>query len=452
MTTSVSGMRDDERASFQLGNIHGSGLFSGQPGVLDLAPRAGEQAPAAGRTRTAAELWGRVPRAFAQEFRPYTDRLAEDIKREVQSCVPAYARPLDGRFGGMFLRAVHTAIEHCLRSVGTAGGGGAVDPGSTEVFRELGRLEFVLGHGVDNLQSAYRIGGRVAWRHVAGFCRAAGISADLLCVAAEAIFAFVDELSAMSIDGYTAARAEHAGALEHQRQRLIRLILAEPATPAAAITEAAAGARWPVPDTVHAVALQPRESGRPAPDPALPGDVLARLDGAGPCLVTADPERHLAEAGTELAGWRVAVGPPVRLTGARDSLRLARRTLDLADRGLLPDAPVLWSREHLATLWLTIDAGLIDAQLERCLAPLRAVGRKQRTRLAATLLAWLSSRANAPELAERLGVHPQTVRSRLHQIEELFGDRINDPAERFNLLIALRAQRLRSGADAPGSA
>ncbi|WP_216210208.1 PucR family transcriptional regulator [Amycolatopsis aidingensis] len=449
MTTSVSGMRDDERASFQLGNIHGSGLFSGQPGVLDLAPRAGEQAPAAGHTRTAAELWGRVPRAFAQEFRPYADRLAGDIVREIQRGIPAYAHPLDGRFGGVFRRAVHAAIEQCLHSVGR-GGAGPVGTRTAEVFRELGRLEFAVGHGVDNLQAAYRIGGRVAWRHVAGFCRAAGISADLLCVAAEAIFAFVDELSAMSVDGYTAARADRAGALEQQRQRLIRLILAEPPTPAAAITEAAARAHWPVPDTVCAVALQRREPGGPAPDPVLPAEVLTRLDGAGPCLLTADPERHLAGAGAELARWRVAVGPPARLAEVPDSLRLARRTLDLADRGVLTDAPVLWSAQHLAALWLTVDDSLIDTQLHRCLAPLQRAGRAQRIRLADTLLAWLSTRATAPELAERLGVHPQTVRHRLHQLEELFGARINDPAERFNLLIALRAQRLRTPQQPPG--
>ena len=44
-----------------------------------------------------------------------------------------------------------------------------------------------------------------------------------------------------------------------------------------------------------------------------------------------------------------------------------------------------------------------------------------------------------PEVAHRLRVHPQTVRYRLHQLEDLFGDALTDPQARFELEIALRA-------------
>ena len=46
-------------------------------------------------------------------------------------------------------------------------------------------------------------------------------------------------------------------------------------------------------------------------------------------------------------------------------------------------------------------------------------------------------------MATRLGVHPQTVRYRLRQIRELWGDEIDDPDRRFELELVLRAQRLR---------
>jgi DNA-binding PucR family transcriptional regulator len=52
-------------------------------------------------------------------------------------------------------------------------------------------------------------------------------------------------------------------------------------------------------------------------------------------------------------------------------------------------------------------------------------------------------------------VHPQTVRYRLRQIQELFGAALADPAARFDLEVALRARQLlrgAAGASAPARA
>lgn len=69
-------------------------------------------------------------------------------------------------------------------------------------------------------------------------------------------------------------------------------------------------------------------------------------------------------------------------------------------------------------------------------------------RLVETLLAWLETRGGAPEVAERLGVHPQTVRYRLRQIRALLGDEVDDPDRRFKLELVLRARRLRDAGTA----
>jgi DNA-binding PucR family transcriptional regulator len=67
----------------------------------------------------------------------------------------------------------------------------------------------------------------------------------------------------------------------------------------------------------------------------------------------------------------------------------------------------------------------------------------QRSRLEATLLAWLTSTSrSAPEVATSLRIHPQTVRYRMHQLMELFGDRLNNPDFRFEIEAALRARAL----------
>ena len=59
-----------------------------------------------------------------------------------------------------------------------------------------------------------------------------------------------------------------------------------------------------------------------------------------------------------------------------------------------------------------------------------------------TLLAWLQLGENAAEVAQQIRVHPQTVRYRLRQIQELFGDQLRDPDLRFELQLALRVRKL----------
>jgi DNA-binding PucR family transcriptional regulator len=69
-----------------------------------------------------------------------------------------------------------------------------------------------------------------------------------------------------------------------------------------------------------------------------------------------------------------------------------------------------------------------------------------------TLLSCLQNGFNATEVASRLHVHPQTVRYRLHQLEELFGERLYDPETRLEMEMVLTVwlsgpQEGRQGAD-----
>jgi DNA-binding PucR family transcriptional regulator len=91
--------------------------------------------------------------------------------------------------------------------------------------------------------------------------------------------------------------------------------------------------------------------------------------------------------------------------------------------------------------WRPQDA-LAGALRSSRLAPLARLRPGQRDRIAETLLAWLQSGENAAEVAQRIHVHPQTVRYRLRQIHELFGDQLRDPDRRFELQLALRLRQL----------
>ena len=76
----------------------------------------------------------------------------------------------------------------------------------------------------------------------------------------------------------------------------------------------------------------------------------------------------------------------------------------------------------------------------RVLAPLEELRPKAAIRLRATLRAWLDHPGQVQAVAERLHVHPQTVRYRVAQLRELFGDSLDDPDARFELALALRSE------------
>ncbi|MFG2928431.1 helix-turn-helix domain-containing protein [Streptomyces achromogenes] len=69
--------------------------------------------------------------------------------------------------------------------------------------------------------------------------------------------------------------------------------------------------------------------------------------------------------------------------------------------------------------------------------PSRRAARPAET-LDALLMSW---NRTAPEVARALDIPPQTARRRLRRLEELFGERLGDPAFRFAALLALPPAR-----------
>jgi hypothetical protein len=385
-------------------------------------------------------------------------------------------------------------------AVGTADGvavgalpGGATEPPETasaaSMFRDLGRLLAVEGRSLNALRAALRIGARVTWQRLQEQARQGNGNPEAFARIGETVFWYMDELTASCSAGYAEARAELAGETSELRRRLLDLLTSSPAPPGPAVANLAQAAGWPLPRRVAAVALAPLAGGLPGP---LPPDVLADLTRRDPCLLIADPDgpgrrRQLAIA---LRGWLTAagpagdhqpspgfwpfpgqqppghpllraqqpalgllaaVGPAVPLSGASGSLRWAAQTLALARRGLIRAGGaggsagadgIVWCEDHLPTLVLLADADLAATLSREALAPLRRLRAEQADRLASTLQAWLESADDANAAARRLHVHPQTIRYRLRQASELFGDALTDPDARFRLLLALRVRRL----------
>ncbi|MFD9697957.1 PucR family transcriptional regulator [Lentzea sp. NPDC059081] len=371
-----------------------------------------------------------VPHELAPLLRSEVAPVSVSIVDAIEKAIPEYSEFREN--------VVHGIRQALVKFVDMIAEPEAEPDPHDDIHRKLGAWEFQSGRSLDSLQAAYRIGARVAWRHVCGFAERRELSLRLMSVLGEAMIAHVDELVSLSVEGYAAAQASAAGTLERKRRKLMELLVADPTSNWQAVLDAARAAAWPMPERLAAVALEP--SAAPADD--LPADVLVDFEDASPYLLVPNPVAVTRWLRTALPGWRAAVGLPVAPAQARTSLACARRVLALSREKVLPDQPVLDSADHLVELTVLADEFLARQLAERALAPLAPLTDRQRTKLAETLLVWLSARGGAPEVAARLQVHPQTVRYRVNQLEELFGDRLHDAGERFTLELALRAHYL----------
>ncbi|SNS90623.1 PucR C-terminal helix-turn-helix domain-containing protein [Actinomadura meyerae] len=362
--------------------------------------------------------------------------LAGEIIEEIRRSVPEYSRQDGPTTPAGFRVTVEQAMTAFLDQV--SGGSGAHER-RDELCRELGRGVAYQGRTLDSLQAAYRVGVQVAWRRVAAVARERRLPAEVMSRLAEALFAYIDELASLSVEGYLEVRSsadEPPG--DH---RLLRMVLG-PGAATGALAGAAAASGWDVPDTVAMVALP---AGARCFREAMDADVLVNLADAEPHLLIPGgygPERG-AMLGRALPERRFAVGLTVPLGEAADSLRWARRALALVDAGLLEDGGPTLCERHLLELWLLSDGPLLDQLARRELAALSGLPRTRRMRMTETLGAWLEAQGNAVEAARRLRLHPQTVRYRMRQISATFDRQLADPAARFVLDAVLRAHRLR---------
>ncbi|WP_423817461.1 PucR family transcriptional regulator [Saccharomonospora azurea] len=378
-----------------------------------------------------------LPGQLAQIMRPELESVADEIVAEIRALIPEYRRPLDGPYGKSIRAGVQHAVSLFLAQI--------ADPTASkhhahEVHRRLGQYEMREGRSLDTLQAAYRVGARVAWRRIMEVGRNGGFSSTVMSQLADTMLGFMDELASVALDGFLEAKAGSADALDTWRRRLLQLILERPAVPPEAIDELAQLIGWATPRTATPVAVRPLLPIKGGYRPPLDADVLAELTGVEPRLLvpgTLTRER-LAMLEQALPRCRFAVGPCVQLDAVADSLRWARKALGLVDEGVLPPRRVVWAQECLPVLMLHSDEALAAQLRARLLATLDGLTPRQRERVLETLRAWLDAQGHVLAMAEKLSVHPQTVRYRMRQLEAMFGERLHDPDARFELELALR--------------
>ncbi|MGI5327699.1 PucR family transcriptional regulator [Actinomadura nitritigenes] len=301
-------------------------------------------------------------------------------------------------------------------------------------FRDYGGWISEQGLGSEVWETAFRVGTGVAISRLSEVVQGhPGVTATIIGLIAQRTMGYVEDLASAMRAGYvenTAAAAE--GERRRRRRRLLELLLTPDPEPQR-IERSAEEARWRRPRSAAAVALLPYDaSGGAGRVPEFDADTLVGMHGGRPCAIVPDPDGpgRRASHSRRLHGWTAAIGPTVPLTELARSLDWARETLDLVSAGVLNGAgegTVWFAVDNIPLLQATRDPHMSAHLVSHRLAPLMALPAAQRDRLTLTLKHLLQAGFKAAEAADRLYVHPQTIRYRLRQLDDLFGPALRDP-------------------------
>lgn len=367
--------------------------------------------------------------------------VAEHTVAAVTVEVPSYADAFSGRMGQRIEGAVQMALGAFLHLAARSQGsdpGPSLSPALDGAY-ELGRGEARSGRSVDALLSAYRVGARVAWRELSESAVDGGLPPLMIARFAELVFAFIDELSAASVSGHADEVASSDRARRRHLDRLAQLLLA--GAPTETLQSSADRADWPPPDTLTAVLLPSAQTrglvSRFGQSTLQLGDDLPGIESSESVVVLLIPDMHGPNRSRllrELHDRRAVVGPARIWTQAHSSYH---RVLQARELGLAGDTDTIDTDTHLVELVLGADREAADDLRRRALAPLDQLRPNTAERLAETLRSWLLHRGQRDAVAADLFVHAQTVRYRMTQLRELFGDRLNDPQTVLELIVAL---------------
>lgn len=366
-----------------------------------------------------------VVEAMRAELAGVAERTIASVIREV----PSYSEPFRGRMGRNIESAVVITLGGFLDLLA------GIHPEETgsrintvfEAAYALGRGEARSGRSMDALASAYRVGARTAWRDLSEIAVANGLPAQEVARFAESVFEYIDQISAVSVSGHADELATTGRVRERHLERLAEGVLEGVGEDVLATY--AERAEWPTPTTLTAVVVPASAAssvrGRMASGTLVATVELADAPEEVAVLFVPDVPRRgrgaLLQALGEHGG---VVGPSRPWTSGRESFRRAARVLTL---GLGEPGTAVDSEDHLAGLVLTADPAARSDLCARVLAPLDDLKPAAAERLRETLRCWLLHQGRRDDVARELFVHPQTVRYRMGQLRDLYGDRLQDP-------------------------
>lgn len=351
-------------------------------------------------------------------------QVADNAVTAIIEGVPSYTNALTGQMGETIRQVVQLALGGFLTLLTRHDPDTPRQPAMEGAY-QIGRGEARSGRSMEALLAAFRIGARVCWHDMSRVAVAEGIAADQLSDFAEMVFHYIDQLSEAAAAGHSDELESTGRVRQRKLDRLTRSLLAGAAPDE--VVAAADRADWPAPGALTAVLLPESQVGQ----------ALSLLDPL--TLQSGD------EAGDLPAGWAVLLVPGPATVAARRTLVRALRATDAVVGSSVPWLEVLGSYRrahrcqrlgldgftdsdlHLASLVLGADPVAREDLRRQVLAPLADLRPSTVDKLTETLRAWLLHQGRRESIAEALFVHPQTVRYRVSQLREAYGDRLEDP-------------------------
>lgn len=397
---------------------------------------------ASGRT-VPGRPWGSA--AVLAELEARIPGIAAETVRRIESTIPAFERA-----GRPLLRTVHTvACETFAVMIGVWRTGRPATKEELERLSEIGLPPAGTGISLEDTLHAYRLGCEAIFEHFRDVAQQTpGVDPGFVLAAAPVGYRFHNDVCT----ALTRRRVTTDRRLVRRREDVERSLVEHLVAPEPRLEQAARFAR----------SLDVPLSGswrvgvaRPGEDAADAADGLTRLAMAARRRV-GPGERGLVAV---VEGWVViAVGtersapdlPPsglqetIGIGGAHPGARGIRASFEEARIALQIALRRGASRLCFDDIWLDrLFLGSVSvAELAAAvLRPLDDLPDQRRRAWLETLRAWFDGGRSVTNAARLLHMHPQSVRYRLAQIEQLFGSRFHAPDHLLALHLAVTSQR-----------
>ncbi|MFJ9850837.1 PucR family transcriptional regulator [Streptomyces sp. NPDC101150] len=316
---------------------------------------------------------------------------------------------------------------------------------------DTGRERARRGDPLADLLHAYRVGSEFLWTELAAEARVAeGITTDIFV--ALAAWWVCEGLAAAASDAYREETSELVLQRERERSAMVEALFTGMLTDRTTLWGAADMLGLPTGGPYLVVAAEVPAPGREAL-PAIEARLLAeQLRSAWRLLpdlqigVVAVQQPGAEETALRVLGRspdsRVGVSPPYRaLQDTPRALRLARVAL----AGVRGRPAGLARFDDSPAALLVASAPDEAARIARAVfEDVLELPATERDRLLETLECWFTAAGSTAGAAERLYCHRNTVRYRLHRLEELTGRSLRDPRAVADLAVALHALPLLS--------
>lgn len=368
-----------------------------------------------------------------QELRRRLPEIAEHTVEAVRHDVPPFAAGVP-TVGRNVEAAVAAALDEFLGRLHTSTRPSESSAPGLDAAYALGRGEAHSGRSIDVLLAAFRSGARASWLEMSVTLVERDVPTAVAADLAASLFEYIDGLSAASVAGHADELVKTGRVREQYREALGRALLdgEEPDRLAAKVERA----DWVPPETLTAVIL-PASQARTA---LLELDASTLLvAGAGETeeatvLLVPDVHRRRDALVASLRGRVATVGPARPWTDAATSHRRAVRAREVIERR---GTEAIDADRHLVTLVVNADTTAAGDLRTEALAPLADLRPSTRDRLVETLRSWLLHQGRREAVAADLNIHAQTVRYRMTQLRELYGDALADPRVVEQIVVAL---------------